>query len=259
MPLYLCMVPNHGARIGHQSWEYFFLVNYCKKFGFFFVFHEFLANSKILGAALQFDSINPLKFTDPFIQSMTRLSLKDLPTVDHNTLLELHARDENILLHDRIGGNEYFTKVLKYRPTKGEENHTRQEYALFYANKYPRKVDGPYICIHIRRGDIVGRKGRFLETKYFLDKYKYLVTKIERTDLPVFAVTEQNFDDEDLLKNEIPGVHIVKCNEVDAFYYLVNCDYLIASPSGFSNLAHFLGNMKIVVPPDWKFMDHNRI
>jgi len=259
MPLYLCMVPNKGGRIGHQTWEYFFLINYCKKFGFFYVFHEFTCNSKVLGAALQFDKINKLHFKDDFIQSMKRMTLKDVGPLSHEALVELHNREENILLHDQIGGNEHFVKTLKYRPSPNEEELLQKEYAKFFRNKYPRKVNEPYICIHIRRGDIINMGGRYLETNYFIDKYKYLLSKINKTDLPVYAVTEQNFDDEDLLKKEIPGVNIVKGSEVDAFYHLVNSDYLIASPSGFSNLAHFLGTMKIVVPPSWKFMKHNRI
>ena len=259
MPLYLCLVPNHGARIGHQSWEYIFLVNYCKKFGFFFVFHEFLSNSKTIGAVLQFDTINKYKFKDEFIQKMKRMSFKDLTTANHEALIELNKFEENILLYDRIGGNEYFLKNLKYRMSSAEEQDMQKEYSLFFKNKYPRKVVGPYICFHIRRGDVVSRKGRCLDATYFIEKYKYLLEKIPETNLPVYAITEQNFAEEDLLREHIPDVNIIKGSEVDAFYYLVNSNYLIACGSGFSNLAHFLGSMKIIAPPGWRFLLHNRI
>jgi hypothetical protein len=212
-----------------------------------------------MGAALRFDTINPLKFTDAFIQSMTRVSLKDLPTADHDALLELHRRDENVLLHDRIGGNEYFIKNLKYRMSSAEEQALQREYSTFFKNKYPKMVHGPYICFHIRRGDVANRQGRALDASYFIEKYKDLLTKIPETNLPVYAVTEQNFQEEDVLREHIPDVHIVKGSEIEAFYYLVNSQYLIASGSGFSNLAHFLGSMKVVVPPSWRFLAHNRI
>lgn len=259
MPLYLCLVPNQGARIGHQSWEYIVLVNYCKKFGFIFVFHEFLAKSKIMGNVIDFGSINKYKFTDPFIQSMKRVSFKDLEKADHNALIELHKREENILLHDRIGGNEHFMKHLPYRMSSKEEQEMQKEYSEFFKNKYPRKVEGPYICFHIRRGDVADRKGRCLDANYFIEKYKYLLTKIPETNLPVYAITEHNFTEDEVLKENIPEVQIIRGSEVDAFYYLVNSTYLVASGSGFSNLAHFLGSMKIVVPPLWRFLLHNRI
>jgi len=257
--LYICIVPNRGARIGHQTHEYFVLVNYCRKFGFVFVYHEFTCNSRVIGAALQFDKINTVKFTDDAIQSLKRISLRDIRSNYHETLLELHKKEESVLLYDHICGNEFFLGSLKYRPSRIEEEALHNEYSLFYKNMYPRQVDSAYICIHIRRGDILNMPSRYLNTMYFIDKYKYLLTKITDMNLPVYAVTENNFNDEILLKQHIPDVQIIKCDEVNAFYYLVHCNYLIASRSGFSNLAHFLGTMKIVVAPEWGFMAHNHI
>lgn len=257
--LYICIIPNRGGRIGHQTYEHFLLVNYCRKFGFQFVFHDFTAHSKDTGAALNFDKIHKHKFTDPFIQSMKRITLSDIPSINHNVLVDIHNRNEDTLFFEQICGHEYLLGTLQYKPTSLETDLLRTEYSEFYKNFYPRKVEGSYICIHIRRGDIINMPSRFLNTMYFIDKYNYLLTKISEKDLPVYAITEDNFDDDALLKTHIPSVNIIRCSPVDAFYYLVNCNYLVASCSGFSNLAHFLGDMKIVVPPKWGFMEHNRI
>ena len=70
--------------------------------------------------------------------------------------------------------------------------------------------------------------------------------------LPVYIITENNFEDDDLLNNKINNCNIIKSDEITSFYYLVNCKYLIALRSGFSNLAYILGDMKVVKPPnDW--------
>jgi len=46
MVLYLCLIPNRGARIGHQTDDHFNLVSYCKKYNFKFVYHPFTGQSK---------------------------------------------------------------------------------------------------------------------------------------------------------------------------------------------------------------------
>jgi hypothetical protein len=45
MVLYLCLIPNKGAGIGHQTDDYFKLVAYCKKNNFIFVYHPFIYSS----------------------------------------------------------------------------------------------------------------------------------------------------------------------------------------------------------------------
>lgn len=94
-----------------------------------------------MGGVLNFGSINKHKFTDTFIQSIQRVSFKDLEKVNHNTLIELNKTEENILLYDRIGGNEYFMKNLPYRMSSKEEQDMQKEYSEFFKNKYPRKVE----------------------------------------------------------------------------------------------------------------------
>lgn len=256
--LYICILPNRGARIGHQTDEYFFFEGYCKKFGFTFVYSPFEANAKVIGNYLQFDKINHYNFTDSFIQAMPRISICDLDSSPHEKMIEIHSGNENILLYDSMHAHNTFRSLLP-RLTIADIMITRDKYSRFYCNHYAKMVEGPYICIHIRRGNICNMGSRYLSTLYFIDKYKYLLTKITEKDLPVYAITENNFDEEELLKTEIPNINIIKGGEIEAFQYLVNCNYLIASRSGFSNLAHFIGNMKIVPAPDWGFMPHNHI
>ena len=47
MVLYFCLIPNRGARIGHQTDDHFKLVAYCNKNNFIFVYHPFIDNSSI--------------------------------------------------------------------------------------------------------------------------------------------------------------------------------------------------------------------
>ena len=57
MVLYLCLIPNRGARIGHQSYEHFLLVTYCKKYNFNFIYHPFIGNSTNFETLLKFNTI----------------------------------------------------------------------------------------------------------------------------------------------------------------------------------------------------------
>ena len=100
MVLYFCLIPNRGARIGHQTDDHFKLVAYCNKNNFIFVYHPFIDNSSIFENALKFNSLyennydNILKIVDRIVDIN---QLKDEKTI-HETLLDIHNSHENVLL-----------------------------------------------------------------------------------------------------------------------------------------------------------------
>jgi len=251
MVLYLCLIPNRGARIGHQTDDHFKIVAYCKQNGFVFVYHPFMGNSKNFENVLNFGTLydNSYENTKGAVDEI--INIKDLTASNiHNSLIEIHKSDKKIMLFDNICENENFYK--NYNINRGDIIETKKTYRNKLMKYFPNYVKTPYICIHIRRGDIINMSNRYLSTEYYINKYLELLNKIEMKDLPVYVIVEENFDQEALLYENIKNLNIMKTDEVIAFYYLANCTYLVASRSGFSNLAYILGDFKVLVPPeDW--------
>lgn len=252
MVLFLCLIPNRGARIGHQSHDHFKLVTYCKKNNFNFVYHPFTCNSSSFENILNFGSLHTYHYND-IKSTMKTISIKDLNVELKNAekihvkLLELHNEEEKIMLFDSICGNEKF-------PYFNIKSNDIIEVRKSYRGKinFKNYVNKDYICIHIRCGDIINDKSRYLSVQYFVDTYKILLNKINESNLPVYIVTENNFKDDAILKENINNCIIIKDTANISFCYLVHSKYLIVSRSGFSNLAYTLGNMKIIKPPnDW--------
>jgi hypothetical protein len=120
-------------------------------------------------------------------------------------------------------------------------------------NSYYKKYDMDYICIHIRCGDVMNDPTRYLSEDYFIDMYKKLVEKMPQYEnMKIIVMTESNFNKKEKLLENIKNCEIIDCDEINAFYIMVNSTVLIASRSGFSNLAYILGHMMVVIPPhDW--------
>jgi hypothetical protein len=62
MVLYVCLIPNRGARIGHQSSDYFNVLTWCNKNKFYFVYHPFTCNSHTFETALQFKRLHEYNY-----------------------------------------------------------------------------------------------------------------------------------------------------------------------------------------------------
>jgi hypothetical protein len=257
MVLYICLIPNRGARIGHQSNDYFLTVTYCKKNNFNYVYHPFTCNSKKFEEILNFYTLHELNYNNTFNKVKKIINIKDLIDEDnkykniHKKLIEIHESEEHIMLYDGICGNERFTTIFNIN--NNDVIQIKKQYRGCLLKYYENYVNKDYICIHIRCGDIVNDKSRYLSVNYFIDRYHNLIlTYPELKDMPVYIVTEQNFKDENLLYENIINCNIIKADEKMSFYYIVNSSYLIASRSGFSNLSYILGNMKVIKPSnDW--------
>jgi len=170
-----------------------------------------------------------------------------------NRLIELQKSKEQIMLFVSICGNEKYKQILNFNINNDDINETKKQHRGCLLSYYKNFVLTDYICVHIRCGDIINNTSRHLSINYFIGKYNYLILKFpELKKLPVYIITESNFTDDKILYEQILGCNIIKTDEITSFYYLVNCKYLIASRSGFSNLAYILGNMKVIKPPnDW--------
>jgi len=255
MVLHFCIIPNCGARIGHQSHEHFVCVTYCRKNNFKFIYHPFIGNSKTMETTLSFGYLYDLYYKE-IKDKMKTIKISDLPQnpLDaHNNLVELNNLDEDIMLFDGVQGNEkFFYKMCCVSNNENVETKKLYRNLLDKNGSNKKIVNSGYICIHIRCGDIVNYPSRYLNTDYFIEKYHELINLLENKELPVYVVAENNFSGDEILKEKIKNCNIIKTDEITSFYYLVNCDYLIASRSGFSNLAYILGDMKVLKPPnDW--------
>ena len=118
MVLYLCMIPNRGARIGHQTYDHFSLVTYCKKNNFIFVYHPFTGNSEnfedILKFGIKYDkNYNNTKIIVDKIIQIKNLEISENKNI-HEKLIEINNSKEKVMLFDSIYGNENFFKKCNF-------------------------------------------------------------------------------------------------------------------------------------------------
>ena len=161
MVLYLCLIPNHGGGIGHQSHDHFTLVSYCEKNNLTFVYHPFTGKSKKFESVLNFGSLYPYHYNNVCNQVDKIINIKEL-NIDikdlHQKLLELHNSEIKFLLFDTICGNEnYYTS---FNINNSDIINVKKKYRSVLLKYYNKPVLTEYICIHIRCGDIKYEKSR---------------------------------------------------------------------------------------------------
>ena len=241
MVLYLCLIPNRGARIGHQTHEYFSLLTFCKKMNYKFVFHDFMCNSSEFNELLQFHKIHEFNYND-VKNNMRVINVEEIIN-DFNKLISINLSEENICVYGQICGHEDLIPKLYsfFNINVNDIKQIKLEHIHFFTNnRMDLKItDGEYITIHLRCGDVINDKSRYLNVDYFINQYKKLVDIYPNDkQLPIYVITEYNFTDDEYLKEHIPKCIIIKENA------------LISSRSGFSNLAYILGNCQVIKPPD---------
>jgi len=260
MVLYICLIPNKGAGIGHQTYDYFSILTFCRKMNYNFVYHEFMGNSANFNSLLQFGNMHQYLFND----IKNKMEIIDLETIKNDflkNLEDMNKLSKDICIFGHIKGNENIPVLVYDYINKYDVQNIKLEHRLFFNDKFPKLVDTNYLCIHLRCGDIINDTHRFIDTNYFIEKYNSLITKYDDAkNMPVYIITEYNFQDDDLLKENIPNCIILKIDSSTSLNYLINSTYLICSRSGFSNLAYILGNCKCVVAPnDWNHYYDNKI
>jgi hypothetical protein len=260
MVLYFCLIPNRGARIGHQTHDHFNCLAFCNKNNFIFVYHPFTANSSNFENILQFKTLYEHNYENTVnnVDKIINIScLINDSIISKNTnlkkLIELNESLDKFLLFDNICGNENYSNILNFNINNNDIIEVKKKYRGTLLPYYKNIVLTEYICIHVRCGDIINDKSRYLSVNYFIEKYNYLIQSLpDIKKLPVYIITENNFKDDHILYENIFNCNIIKTDEITSFYYLAHCKYLIASRSGFSNLAYILGEMKVIKPPnDW--------
>jgi hypothetical protein len=254
MVLFLCLVPNRGARIGHQTYDYFSILTFCKKMNCNFVYHDFICNSAEFNDLLQFYKMHKYNYNDIINNANIKIiNLNDIVDGFFQKIDEFNKLEEDICVFGHICGNETLIGQLNKYTTNNDIIQTKLEHRNYFTlNRVDLKiVSEEYIVIHLRCGDIINDKSRYLNVDYFINQYNKLIDNYPETkNCPVFAVTEYNFSKEEYLKQHIPNCIIIKENAQISLCYLIWCKYLIASRSGFSNLAYILGNCKVIKPHD---------
>lgn len=256
MVLFLSICSNRGARIGHQAYEHFLVVTYCKKYNINYVYYPFTCNSACFDKVLNFNLLHKYHYDNLDLSNFKIINLDTLISSFHDSMLNLNNdTSETLVIGDFYISEKLGTILLKYISLE-DINLTNKEYKNFFNNKFTNIYDFEYICIHIRCGDIIDTC-RALSDQYYIDRYNKLkeyidITYPDDTNIKIIIVTEDNFKNDIIFKDNIKDVLIIKSDEFIALNILIHSKYLIASKSGFSNLAYILGNCKVVVPPhDW--------
>jgi len=261
MPLTLEIQSNRGARIGHKCHEYFVALQYCRQHSIECAYSPFVGNSSQYDSVLNFGRFHSDIDSTKVYKRLNDDEVKGLLSSNniHEKFMEMHRSELNFYVFVSIQGNENFLCRLRDNIDWEARYDIIKEYrqnSLSYFRSLPQftalNLPKRYICIHIRCGDVVNYKSRYLPYSYFVNAYKKMLDVLEEKYLLTYVLTEKNFQDDDKILEELPNVNMVKIGEIESFLMLVNCSYLVASRSGFSNLAYSLGDMKVVVPPfDW--------
>ena len=178
--LYLCLIPNRGARIGHQTFDYFSIYTFCYKNNINYVYHDFIGNSEKFTNFLNFDKLHQYKFND-IKDNMKIIHLKDIITDFYNNIEKFknENNEEDICIYGEICRNEDLIGILRKYITIEDEifiklKHRNELYHI-YPNIVTNTNNNEYIAIHVRCGDVVNNKTRYIGFEYFINTYNLLV------------------------------------------------------------------------------------
>lgn len=262
MVLYLCIVANRGARLGHKLYEYFGSLFYCKIMGFNFVYTDFICRSVEFNKYFEFYKLHEFRLDE--IRKNMRIIYMNNKNISESeletNLCMLHDANENICMYVDICDIPTMRNIIDKKKNKLSKDEIDKIYSLYH-NFVMRNTVSPktekYIAIHARCGDIIEDKTRFLPCLYFIKCCDRLFA--ENTDLekmPVYIIAEENFDCTEILE-KYPSFNVIKTDAVTSLNFLIHSEYLIASRSGFSYVANIFGKQKIISPPnDWNKYDN---
>lgn len=247
--LYIKILPNRGARIGHQAYEYIKIVTFCKKMNYFFLYEPFIGNSKHFNNVLSFDKLYDNKIVDNF-------DVIHISSLSEDTLFEvfdtLNSSDRNTIIAGDLSDAIWLSKKMSMCVTTNDMLETYKDHSnkLCEYYKYPVYKSKYNICVHIRRGDIVNNETRKLDLEYFELILKSVTNNLTK-QYDIFVTTEKNCEDITKFLNTF-NANLIMTSDTETFKYMVNADILIASKSGFSNLCHLLSkNIVIRNKLDW--------
>lgn len=248
---YLCLEYTRGARIGHQSYNYFSSLSICSFYNLQLVYSPFSHSSRHFEDVLSFSNLHTFHY------------YKNKPNVievEPKTAEEVILSKEDSILYklDLNKSQNVFSKLLE----KISRNKTldfykehKEKLSQVYRQKSPYKTKDNLI-IHIRRGDAIGMESRIQGLDYF---YNVLNTILSSSPIKynVYITSEPNLENTSIF-NEFNPTMLTDKTDIEAFYHMVNADVIVGSPSGFSYLAYILGKGDYYrTPKDWVLYDKN--
>lgn len=246
---YLCLEYTKGARIGHQSYNYFSSLSICSFYNLQLVYSPFSHSSGHFEDVLSFSNLHTFHY------------YKNKPNaieIEPKTAEEVISSKEHTILYklDLQKNQDVFLKLLGKIPRKNVfnfYNEHKEKLSQFYVQKNPYKTKDNLI-IHIRRGDAVGMESRTQGLDYFYNVLKSIL-KSSSIKYNVYITSEPNVEDLSIFK-EFNPILLLEKSDIEAFYHMVNADVVIGSPSGFSYLAYILGRgIYYRTPKDWVTYD----
>lgn len=249
MKNYICFDYARGARIGHQVDNYFSSLLICDFYDLEMIYNPFSHASAQFENVLLFNQMHKLHYYNNK-PNLTEIELNNFENIlSDKTYSKIYKLDLN--KNDVI-----FSTLLKQIPRKKILNFYKEhkiKLNQIYRTKNPYTTKNNLI-IHIRRGDAINIESRYLDINYF-HKTLDSILKLSNVKYNIYITSESNLEDIGKLKEYNPILLIDK-SDVDAFYYMVNADIIIGSPSGFSHLAYILGDGDYYrSPKDWFLYD----
>lgn len=246
---YLCLDYARGARIGHQSDNYFSSLMICSFYNLQLVYSPFSHSARHFEDVLSFSNLHTFHY------------YKNKPNVievEPKTAEEVISSKEHSILYklDLNKSQDVFSKLLKKAPRNKVldfyKEH-KEKLSQIYGQNSPYKTKDNLI-IHIRRGDAVGMESRTQELAYFYNVLKSILSS-SPIKYSIYIASESNIEDVSIF-NEFNPTMLIEKTDIEAFYHMVNADVVIGSPSGFSYLAYILGKGDYYrTPKDWVIYD----
>jgi len=235
----ISVIPNRGARFGHQFTEWLAGYVFCMKNNILFYHHNFVGNSCDMDKILNL-SFGEMMFND---YKENIINSENLPLNEY-----LSSKSDDLYLYNFFDSKELSSFVGKYN------DEIRNKLKIkYYSNK--EKVSTDTISLHIRRDDVKSSNiwsDRYININYFTNILNDLYKDYPDYNVRIFS---SNVDDGFYeIKDRIfyKNIHFhVNDNLSDSIYYMISSKILVTSNSGISYIASLISDEKnIKICPD---------
>jgi hypothetical protein len=243
---YIQIETNRGAGIAHQAHEYFHIFSFCKENKLQLVYCPFTLGRTCWNSVLGFENLYHYKKDDPVFSKIENI---DLNYEQNPYELIMNYNDKfPVLFSGDIQKNPKLGQFPKLDLLYSYDFHKNKFRDLYSKNNPFAKTKN--IAVHVRRGDVSKEKypDRFLDLDYF----KFVLKNVKKTypDYDVYLFSQKNIEKDLSIFDEFQPKIKTDISDVETFYYMVNCDILVGSKSGFSHLCHVLGKNKCYCPSE---------
>jgi hypothetical protein len=244
----ICIIPNRGARLGHQFVEWLVGYIFCKNNNYIFYHHDFTFNAK------NTDKILNLSYGEKLYNNYRG----NILTINNMSFQEyLNSNSEDLYVYDWYNKQEnIFNVTNEMLINENIRNILRTKY---YSNNI-EKNNYDIIAIHIRRDDV--RKDnqysidRYINIKYFIDILEKLYLEYPTYEIKIFS---SNIDEDFYAIKNTPFKNIsfhINDSLEKTLHYMINSKILITSKSGLSFIASLISennNIKICPTNFWHY------